>query len=167
MNTIRYSRRRLQGMLGCAGFLLLASVAGAQSRKKGDDPDLKEMRDYRLNIDVIQRYVGAIKVLGADPAVKKCFDNNSPGSAPTLDAGEKIVNTCPAGVVELKAAGLKPREFLIITGALIGDFMAVGMKKNGIIKAYPSSISPENAAFIEQNYDKLQTMLAPLTGGQK
>ena len=45
--------------------------------------------------------------------------------------------------------------------------MFVGMKKAGNIKEYPSSISPENAAFIEQNYDKLQGMLAPLMADGK
>ncbi len=149
-------------------MLLIAASAGAQSRaKKADSPDVKEMRDYRLSMDVIQRYIRAMKTVGADPVAKKCFENNPPGNAPTLDAGEKLINACPAGVADLNAAGLKPREFLVITGALIGDFMAVGMKKNGTIKEYPSSLSPENAAFIEQNYDKIQAMLAPLTGGDK
>jgi hypothetical protein len=150
-----------------AGVLLLTATAGAQSRKKADDPDVKEMRDYRLSMEVIQRYMNAVKVIGADSAAKKCFDKNSPGDAPTLDAGEKIMLACPAGVADLKTNGLKPREFLVITGGLIGDFMIVGMKKSGTIKAYPAAISPENAAFIEQNYDKLQTMLAPLNGDQK
>ncbi len=62
------------------------------------------------------------------------------------DAGEKIINAC-------RPAGIKPREFLIVTA--------------GDIKEYPSSIPPENAAFVEKNYDKLQTMPAPLSGDGK
>jgi hypothetical protein len=149
-------------------ILLGAAGAGAQSRaKKAVDPDLKEIRDYRLNIDIVQKYIRSFQIASTDPAAKKCFDKNPPGNAPSLDEGEKIMNSCPAAVADLKTAGLKPREFLIITAAVIGDFMAVGMKKSGTIKEYPASISPENAAFIEQNYDKLQTMLAPLTGDMK
>jgi hypothetical protein len=149
-------------------MVLAAGGAAAQSRaKKADSPDVKEIRDYRLNMDVIQRYVNFFNAIVKDPAAKKCFDNNPPGNAPTLDAGEKIINACPPAVADLKTAGLKPREFLIITGALIGDFMAVGLKKSGTIKEYPASISPENAAFVEQNFDKLQTMLAPLMGADK
>ena len=151
-----------------SALLAAAGVAASQSRaKKANDPDVKEIRDYRLNMDVIQRYMQSFKAINNDSAAKKCFDNNSPGNAPTLDAGEKILSACPPAVADLKAAGLKPREFLIVTGALIGDFMAVGMKKSGTIKEYPDSISPENAAFIEQNYAKLQAMLAPLTSGDK
>ena len=150
-----------------SSLLLAAFSVTAQSHAKKDDPDLKEIRDFRLSMDIVERYVRAFKIATADAGAKKCFDNNPPGNAPTLDAGEKIVNACPPAVADLKTAGLKPREFLIVTAALIGDIMAVGMKKQGTIKEYPSSISPENAAFIEQNYDKLQTMLAPLMNGGK
>ena len=158
----------LQRTLASIFAILLASLsATAQSRAKKDDPDLKEIRDYRLSMDIVEHYIRAVKGGSADPAAKKCFDNNPPGNAPSLDAGEKIVNACPAAVADLKAAGIKPREFLIVTAALIGDVMAVGMKKAGTIKEYPASISPENAAFVEQNYDKLQAMLAPLNGDGK
>jgi hypothetical protein len=145
-------------------ILLFTCGATAQSHKKADSPDLQEIRGYRLSMDVVERYVKAAQSAVNDAAAKKCFENDSPGSAPTLDAGEKVLNSCPAAVAHLNAAGLKPREFLIVTVALIGDFMAVTMKKNGAIKEYPASISPENAAFVEQNYEKLQALLAPVTG---
>lgn len=122
----------------------------AQSHTKKEDPDLKEIRNYRLSMDVIQRYIRAFRIASTDAASKKCLDDNPPGNAPTLNAGEKQLNACPAVIGDLKTAAIKPREFLIVTGALIGDVMAVGMKKAGTIKEYPDFISPENAAFIEQ-----------------
>lgn len=145
-----------------AGMLAAAPQSGS-THKQADDPDVKEMRDYRLNLDVIGRYVTATKAMMQGAAVS-CFKDHSPGDAPTLDAGQKIIEACPAAVSNLKAQGLKPREFLIISASLVGDFMAVGLKKQGTIKAYPPSISPENAAFVEQNYEKLKAMLAPLMG---
>jgi len=48
----------------------------------------------------------------------------------------------------------------VITGALFADFIAVGIKRHGRAKEYPATISPENAAFIDQNFDKLQAMMA-------
>jgi hypothetical protein len=150
-----------------SSIILLAGGAAAQKRDRSNDPDVKEMRDYKLSMDAIQRYMNAAAKVEADPAAKKCFDGNSPGNAATLDAGEKMLNSCPPAVADMKAAGIKPREFLVLTGALIGDMMAVGLKKNGTIKEYPATISPENAAFLEQNYDKVQKMLAPLNGGDK
>lgn len=161
MTTFRITTRA-----AAAAMLLLAFGAQAQSRR-ANDPDLKEIRDYRLSMDVLQKYVAAAKATTADPAVAKCFGNESPGDAKTLDLGEKRINGCLPAVADLKGAGLKPREFLIITAALIGDVMAVGMKKSGTIQQYPPSISPENAAFVEQNYDKIQAMLNSLSKGRK
>lgn len=148
-----------------SALLATAGMVAAQSRaKKADSPDLKEIRDYRLNLDVVQRFAQAFKTINGDATAKKCFDNGAPGNAPTLDAGEKLIAACPPAIADLKSAGMKPREFLVVTGALLGGFMAVGMKKSGAIKEYPDSISPENAAFVEQNYDKLQKILAPVMG---
>ncbi len=144
-------------------FLFIAALGSAQSARRAETPDGKEIRDYRLNMDNIERYLNAFKLVSNDAASKKCFDNNPPGNAPTLDAGEKLLNSCPAAVAILKNAGLKPREFMVITGALFADYIAVGMKRQGTLKQYPATISPENAAFIDQNFDKLQTMIAPLS----
>jgi hypothetical protein len=146
-----------------AATLLTAGVAAAQpGAKKDDGPDFKEIRDYRLNMDVAQKFVRAATAMRDDPAARKCLESNPPGKAPTLDAGEKLLKACPPAVAAVNTAGLKPREFLIVTGSLFPDLMAVSMKKGGAIKEYPSSISPENAAFVEQNADKLAALLAPL-----
>lgn len=141
------------------GILILAlSVSSFAQTAAQNARDLKEIRDYRLNMDVITRYVDAMKKVTADPGVKKCGDISS--GAGTLDAGEKNLNACAPATAILRAANLKSREFIVLTGALMGDMMAVGMKKQGAIKQYPTSLSPENAAFIEQNYAKLQAMLS-------
>lgn len=134
-----------------ASFSVFAQTAAQNAR------DLKEIRDYRLNMDVIGRYVDAMKKVVADPGVNKC--TGITGNTGTLDAGEKNLNACAPAIAILKTANIKPREFLVLTGALMGDMMAVSMKKEGAIKQYPDSLSPENAAFIEQNYAKLQALL--------
>lgn len=119
---------------------------------------MKEIRDYKLTMDAIQHYITAMKAIMADPAAQKCSGGNS-GKAATLSDSEKTLSACTPAMASIKAAGLKPREFLVLTGALMGDMMAVGMKKSGQIKEYPPTLSPENAAFVEQNYDKLGAML--------
>jgi hypothetical protein len=141
--------------LRAAGWLvpLLAAIAPAQ-----ETADRREIREFRLTMDVIQRYMGAFQRISNDAGAKKCFQD---GDAATLDAGEKRLKACPAAAALLKSAGLKPREFMVITGALFSDFIAVGMKREGKLKEYPASLSPENAAFIDQNFDKLQSLIAP------
>ena len=45
----------------------------------------------------------------------------------------------------------------MVSLALMNDFMLVGMKKQGTIKEYPpNSVTPENAAFVDANFDKLK-----------
>ncbi len=145
-------------------MLLIAALAPAQTgAKKPETSDSQEIRAYRLNMDVIERYMSAFKLISNDADAKKCFKNSTSGNAPTLDAGEKRLNACPVAVGILKTAGIKPREFMVLTGSLFADFIAVGLKRQGVAKEYPPSISPENAAFIDQNFDKLQALMAPLS----
>jgi hypothetical protein len=153
----------LHGILRRLVVILPLAATAQTPVKQAETPDRKEIREYRLNMDVIQRYLGAFKAISNDAAVKKCFNNDAPGNAPTLDTGEKRLSGCPAAVAILKPAGLKPREFMVITGALFSDFIAVGMKREGKLKEYPSTISAENAAFIDQNFDKLQALIAPIS----
>ncbi len=145
-------------------LLLIAALAPAQTAaKKAETADSKEIREYRLNMDVVERYMSAFTLISNDAGSKKCFAGSAVANAPTLDAGEKRLRACPGAAAILKTARIKPREFMVITGALFSDFIAVGLKRHGSAKEYPATISPENAAFIDQNFDKLQAMMAPLS----
>lgn len=161
-------KRNVLTFLATAVFAVAALAAPPATkhvrRTLENDPDLREMRDYRLSMDKIQRYVDAFERMKANPSAQ-CL--NSPGNAPTLNDGEKIINACPAAANAIRAAGLKPREFLVLTGALIGDVAAVQMKKGGMIKTLPETVSPENAAFVEQNYDKIQALMKKLNDAAK
>jgi hypothetical protein len=156
-------------------FRLLVSVAvGAalmaaapQAKKNADsDPDIKEIRDYRLSMDALQKFANAYKAMMADSKAQTCFKDSPPGNEKSLDLGEKKLNECPAATADLKGAGLKTREFLVLTAHILGDMMAVELKRGGQIKAYPAdTISPENAAFLDQNNDKMKALLAPMING--
>jgi len=147
--------------------MLAAGMLGAapQAGKRSDSPDAKEIRDYRLSMESLQKFVAAFKVMSKDDAVAKCSKDGPSGNAETLDASQKRLEGCPAAIADLNAQGLKPREFPILTAHAMGDFMAVTLKKAGQLKQYPPSISPENADFLEFNYDKLKVVLAPMTSG--
>ena len=45
----------------------LAAMAQSTARK-AETPDRKEIREYRLNMDIIQRYLGAFKLISNDAA---------------------------------------------------------------------------------------------------
>lgn len=143
-----------------------APQATAAKKTPANDPDMKEIKEYRLSIEGIQKYVAAFKALVADTSAV-CLKEAPPGNAKTLAEGEKILAGCGHAAADISGAGLKPREFLVITGTLMGDIMAVGMKRQGIIKEYPEIVSAENANFVEQNFDKIQALLAPLMPDKK
>src|SRR5690242_15573684 len=97
-----------------AGVALLAGAP--QSKKTSDnDPDLKEIRDYRLSMDGFQKFVNAYKSMMTDGKAQTCFKDSPPGNEKTLDLGEKKLNECTAAAADIKGAGLKPREFLVLT----------------------------------------------------
>jgi hypothetical protein len=152
-------------LLAMPAFGVSAQTSANQDR--GDDPDLREIRDFRLTMSNIQKFVTATKAIKGDKASVRCMEDKSPSNAPTLDAGEKILNGCQEAVAAIRKAGVAPREYLLMSAAIFSDFLTVGMKKQGTIKEYPSTISSENASFIEQNFDKLNAVLAPVIESEK
>ena len=146
----------------------IATLPMAVPTLQGSTPaDDKEMRDYRLTMDKVQKYVAAATAMRADAKSSQCLKENNVSAAPTLDAFEKKFNNCPSAVAHVKDAGLAPREMMVMTAVLVGGVMMAGMKKAGQLPKYPAFISPENAAFIEKNAEKLAPMLQPLMKPEK
>jgi hypothetical protein len=147
---------------------LVATLSTAIPPLQGGTPaDDKEMRDYRLTMDKVRKYVAAATAMQADAKTSQCLKENEAGAAPTLDAFEKKFNNCPGAAARVKEAGLAPREMMVMTAVLLGGVMMAGMKKAGQLTKYPAFISPENAAFIEKNSEKLAPMLQPLMKSEK
>jgi hypothetical protein len=154
--------------VAAALLLCAAGLAAQQAPPQGpprgnppDDADSKEYRNYRLTMDNVNKFVAASKAL-----VKLSHDNpalesqmESQQDATTIDQAVRTTDKYPAVTAAIKSAGLTTRDFVVMTGTLMGAEMAVGMKKQGQIKQYPPSVSPENAAFVEQNWDKLNAMM--------
>jgi hypothetical protein len=104
-------------VLASAWLAAAAPRAPSAGRTAENDPDSKEMRDYRLSIDNIQKYVAASKALAGDPSAVVCFKNNPPGNAKTFAEGDKIIASYGRAAADISGAGLKPHDFLVMTGA--------------------------------------------------
>jgi hypothetical protein len=158
-------RTRLAACTGSAILLLCATAPAApQAARRGnprDGADSKEYRNYRLSMENVNKFVAASKALvmlsRGNPGLEK--DMESHADARTIDDAVKTTEKYPAVTAAIKSAGLTTRDFVVMTGTLMGTEMAVGMKKQGQIKQYPPSVSPENAAFVEQNWDRLHAMM--------
>jgi hypothetical protein len=157
----------------CLAVLALSATlhAAPLAAQAPDSPDLAEARKYTLTMDKVQKLVAAFdavsKLTAANPALKAKMDADSSSGNLTIDQRAKNIDTnFPQVAAAIHAQGLTTREFIIVSIAFINDVSFVGMKKSGMIKDYPpNSVTPENAAFVEANFDKLQQMSQKLSQG--
>lgn len=149
--------------LFAASLALFTLALGLQAQNTAADsnPDLIEARKYTLTMDKINKLADAMtemnKLLTADPTLKQKMDAGSSDNM-TIDQKAKYFDASfPLVAAVIHSHGLTTREFIVVSMAFINDVTFVGMKKQGMIKDYPpNSITAENAAFVEANFDKLQ-----------
>jgi hypothetical protein len=148
-----------------AGAAMLITPQGGKSAD--GNSDAPEVYNYRLTMDKIQKAAAATdavnKLLATNPALKKQMDGEDQNGK-TIDQMAKNIDTkYPQVAALIRSNGLTTREYIVVTQAFISGVMMVGMKKEGTIKDYPPhSVSPENAAFLEQHFDKLKDLGAKM-----
>jgi hypothetical protein len=54
-----------------------------------------------------------------------------------------------------------------MSATILTTGMVVGMRKQGAIKEIPPMVSAANAAFVEQNYDKISALLTKMQADNK
>ena len=150
-------------VLALAAFLLLGiGVAGSQDEKTSAqlEAEKNEVKNFVLTSDKLDKYADAVKAIRKvqkdDPALKKQMDDdNSKNPSNSISGSVATIEKYPPVVNALKSVGLSPRDFFVMTYTLINSAAAVHMKKVGAIKEYPDSVLPDNAAFVEKNYDRI------------
>jgi hypothetical protein len=145
----------------------LAYGAPQAGKSKGDDPDTVEVRQYRLTMDKAEKAATAtqqfFQLVASDPTLKAKIDGEDNDKS-ISDKVKTYETKFPQGVAILHRNGLTTREYVVVCLAMLNDIMIVGMKKQGSVKDYPAnSITPENASFVEANYDKLTALAAKMT----
>lgn len=159
-----------RSLLAVAAILVLTTAAIATPRTPaGDDsPDVQEVRHYRLTLDTAEKTATAMqsinRLVASNPSMKAAMDASTTGKKPITQQAQDIDAKYPQVAAIIHANGLATREFIVATGAIINDVGWVGMKKQGMVKAYPPNmITPENAALVEQNWDKFQALAAKMS----
>lgn len=141
-----------------------APAASSGENSAQSDADANEYKSYRLTMDNVTKYVAAskaiIKVMNDNPTIKKELETQR--EVPTIDEAVKTTEKYPEVNAAIESSGLTTRDYVVISGTLTGVTMAVGMKKQGQIKAYPTTVLPENVVFVEKNFDKLNAMMKTL-----
>lgn len=154
-----------------SAVLALPSVATSAPLTGGphdNDPDLLEIRQYRLTMDKIEKTATATEqvnaLLASNPDLKKRINAASDDDASIDQKAKQFDTKFPEATAIIHRNGLATREYIVVELALLNDMMMVGMKMQGAIKEYPpNSVTPENAAFVEQNFDKLKTLSKKMT----
>jgi hypothetical protein len=154
------------------GVAMVALTAGAMGAAQAGDnnPDVIEVRHYALTLDKAQKTATALQsinqLVAANPSLNAAMDagSDSTGKKPITQQAQDIDSKYPQVAAIIKANGLATREFIVLIGAIINDVGLVGMKKSGMMQAYPPGmITPANAALIEGNWDAFQALTAKMT----
>jgi hypothetical protein len=137
------------------------AAAWAQDDKSSAEAEKKEVKNFVLTTDKLDKYDAAVKAVHKvqkdDPTLKKQMDDDdSRNPSNTIAGSVTIIEKYPSIAKAIKDAGLSPRDFVVMTYTLINSAAAVQMKKAGTIKEYPDSVLPENAAFVDKNYERIK-----------
>jgi len=173
----------MRNLIGRAvlGALMAAIVMGAVAPAKAysqaaQSPEKKEISDYKLTTDKLNKFEVAAKsytkLANGNPALQASLNKDAQAAEQNTVANSvKSIEKHPELVSAIKSAGFTTtREYVVMTYALINTFSNVGMKRKGFIKQLPTSISVENAVFVDQNYDRVNgivNMLTPKDEGDK
>jgi hypothetical protein len=152
-------------------MLTLASTASAAPLAgfaANENPDVVEVRHYTLTLDKAQKAADAMhsinQLTAANATLKAKMDAATSGNLPITQQAQYIDTNFPQVTAIIHTNGLATREFIVLTGAIINDVGLVGMKMQGMIKAYPAGvITPENAAFVEKNWAAFQEIGAKMS----
>ena len=159
----------------CLTLLALLSLLNpafqARAQMPADNPDLPEVRNYVLTMDKIEKLAASFdainKLRASNPALKARMDAANYSNLPIDQQAKNVDASFPEVAALIHTNGLTTREFILVASAFLNDITYVGMKKQGAIQAYPpNSITPENAAFVEANWDKLQQIGKKLSSDQ-
>ena len=153
-------------LMGCAG-----GVAAPQGKRgaQASDPDQAEMTSFRLTMDNLDKFATASKGLLKYQKEKQSLEDSmsNDADARTISGMVRTVEKYPALVSVIKSAGLSVRDYSVMSGTLVTSAMAVGMKKQGLIPQIPPTVSAENAAFVDKNYDKIEALMKTLRGDEQ
>ena len=153
-------------LMGCAG-----GVAAPQGKRgaQASDPDQAEMTGFRLTMDNLDKFAtastGMLKYRKEKQSLEDSMSNDA--DARTISGMVRTVEKYPALVSVIKNAGLSVRDYSVMSGTLVTSAMAVGMKKQGLIPQIPPTVSAENAAFVDKNYDKIEALMKTLRGDEQ
>lgn len=138
--------------------ILLATGAVQTKVRAADESDRKEVYDYVLTLDKIQKLDQATKALREFSKSHPELKGDRSGSKSFDERAQKI-QQYPKAVALLAENGLSPREYLVglvtVNQALMVLFSRQTGQK-GMSPEMQKRVSPANLAFVEQHWDDIR-----------
>ncbi len=152
--------------------VIVPASAAPQTKAAESKRDEAELASFRLNMDKVNRYADATKAMVQYSKEHKEPENSDStktesDDSQTISGMVRRMERNPIMIKMIQSAGLTPRDYALTSLTLITVGMAVSFKRAGTVKEIPDSISPENASFVEQNYDRIESTMKGMNASQK
>ena len=141
------------------------AATGQPPSARSEEADLREIENYRLTMDKVDRYFAATlaSMKSAPPAARDTADSSSDDMSgdPSIDQMVAMIERIPGARGEFAKAGISPRESVVLGFALAFASMAdqvIKMNPNVNLDslARESHINPANIRFVQENRAKLE-----------
>lgn len=129
-----------------------------------DVGDAAMMRDYRLTMDGIRRYVQATEnfqaAVAGNPALQRRLE--AMDEAPEADRIAdfvQVVDQIPEWRRAVEQAGISTRDYAMIMATLTASALDVGMRRMGMDPPRDEWISDRNVALVEENWTEIEHLM--------
>src|SRR5579883_3216299 len=147
-------------VISIAALVALGAAYGQGKRDAGNDADQKELYNYVLTMDKVQKLGNATKEMQEVARKHPEFNEGHGADAKNLDEMVAKIQKYPEITSILSKNGLTPREYAVGFFTLMQASMAVGFKKSGTYKDYPPKmlqlVSKQNLDFVDQHFDEIK-----------
>ncbi|HEX7114151.1 MAG TPA: hypothetical protein VF193_03380 [Steroidobacter sp.] len=163
-NVSMFRRVALAVVIACAAlatFALTPVQNAIANPRSSADPNLQEIADYRLNIEVVRKWAKAAKGLKRlERDYPELGDADFSDSA-SLDDMAAFFDDIPEASDAIRKAGLDTREYVVVSFAIMQAAMAQWLMEQGTPRekiAAEMGIHPANLAFVEKHKAELEAI---------
>ena len=151
----------IQRSCGVLLAVCLVGTAPALAQNQAPSSDEAEVKEFRLDSGKLNKFGIAAKSMMAYANENKSL-RDAVQQDQTILGTVRTIEKYPQIVLAIQNAGLTTREFAVMGMTLVSSVMVAAMKKQGLIKEVPATVSAENVAFVEQNYGKVESLMKNL-----
>jgi type IV pilus biogenesis protein CpaD/CtpE len=138
-----------------------ATSTDAPAVASGAEPTANEISNYKLDMDKMRKYTGAIKsfsTMSAEDSTILAAMSSGSANESTVQMISRIESS-PVAMRILRENGLSAKDYVWITAAYIQAAMTEGMMASNPAAKLPEGQNPQNVDFLKANKAALETMM--------